>query len=789
MFHFGMEVLVEQVAVRPSVDEQRVEDLIVVALFRPNAVKDGADFAQALGLVDHPFESRQVQGADGSMGDVATQVLIVSKEPVLRRAVLGGRVREIGPAVFLLQRSLEHDSGCRGDDHHQQASRPPQETPALNRRHPNVVKATIGHAGCALEGAGGAIGDLFERVVGAADDDSILAAALLQSTNCAGDQARARKEPRSVTKFIFPCGMSRSGTTLLAAILDSHPRISMGYELLPAGLPTVAEMDQVLAESIAETTGDARPCADAIKTRGFGTLATFVKRCDRACVTPGELRAICRRLLDDGWDTVATIETRTRLSLAVVEVKMRKEGTSFGGFKINAPSIETFDAVIPGGRYIYIVRDPRDVVASHFANDFGRTIEHITRAWMQYTTRFRSFADAHADRAMLIRYEDLVRHPGRVLDRVFEKIGVPFSPDVLRFFESKASVHHSGHTNSDDLERDFYDTSIQRWARELTLEQIREVQAACDSLMPALGYELAPTAPSVPLKRLTRMAKRAAFSRKRRFYRDEYEEILGPYVDSHVNLTWREAAAGEQGRGRDILMIRHDVDHDYETALRMARWEEQRGLRATYCILHSAWYYGRLVDGRMQRSREVVELCRDLQSMGHEINLHNNFAVMALEHGLDAVAALKEELLFLRMHGIEVAGTSTHGDRLCRELAFRNYELFSESVYASRGGPRVVEHRGNRVELGAVSMSEFGLEYEAYDIPRDRYVTDSGGSLRVRQNTRGRGGLRRKELDRVFPYGEIVGTLTHPVWWDFQRDAPPGREARSLPELLAEGSR
>lgn len=52
-------------------------------------------------------------------------------------------------------------------------------------------------------------------------------------------------------RHVFACGMSRSGTTLLATILDSHPAISMGYELLPAGLPPLAESISLLREAVA----------------------------------------------------------------------------------------------------------------------------------------------------------------------------------------------------------------------------------------------------------------------------------------------------------------------------------------------------------------------------------------------------------------------------------------------------------------------------------------------------------------------------------------------------------
>jgi hypothetical protein len=73
-------------------------------------------------------------------------------------------------------------------------------------------------------------------------------------------------------------------------------------------------------------------------------------------------------------------------------------------------------------------------------------------------------------------------------------------------------------------------------------------------------------------------------------------------------------------------------------------------------------------------------------------------------------------------------------------------------------------------------MAEFGLDYEAMDIRRDLYMTDSGGNLRAARDARGSTG--RRESTEPSRYGRIVGLLTHPLWWDLQADAPAGRPFR-----------
>jgi len=216
--------------------------------------------------------------------------------------------------------------------------------------------------------------------------------------------------------------------------------------------------------------------------------------------------------------------------------------------------------------------------------------------------------------------------------------------------------------------------------------------------------------------------------------------------------------------------------------VKLARWEAEHGIRATYCVLHTAWYYGRFDGGRLlARSEDMVEACLEIQAMGHEINLHNNAVTVALRTGVDPYDVIEEELEYLRGRGLDIHGTSTHGDGLCHKLGYRNFELFSETA---PDGPRTLEHEGHRVTIGTRPMTEFGLTYEGYDLPRDVYITDSGGSLKVVAETPGRAGKSREEMSPPPPYRRVVGLLTHPCWWDLESQPPRGRDDIRYATLL-----
>lgn len=277
--------------------------------------------------------------------------------------------------------------------------------------------------------------------------------------------------------------------------------------------------------------------------------------------------------------------------------------------------------------------------------------------------------------------------------------------------------------------------------------------------MPEDGFEL--DARTIK-ENLTRINKRKIYTQA------DYLKLLTPYLDSHENITYAEYVTLEDTGDRKFLLIRHDVDHDNRTAIKLAEWEAERGIRATYCLLHTAWYYGTLVKGGYRHSKELIECATRLHELGHEINFHNNLIVTALNENLDPVELLKSELAFFREKlGIPITGTSTHGDGLCREYNFRNWELFKECCDDRFGGPREIKHRNKYgetvVKLGKYSMFDFGLEYEGYDVMRDIYHTDSGGNQRTIEKARGRRLFGRKDYSK----GQIVGVLTHPIWWDF----------------------
>lgn len=290
--------------------------------------------------------------------------------------------------------------------------------------------------------------------------------------------------------YIFPCGVSRSGTTLLATILDSHPGISLGYELVPAELPSPETMVALLERAWDESDGHVRRCGNLLKSRGEAALGTFVKRSFRTCVEPPELVELVQQLDHPADQPLRSTASRLELAMLVARQKRHKEGTTICGFKIGINEIALVEDRYAGARYVCTMRDPRDVVASQLKRGFDRSPVQIARSWAGYASQLHQWQRRANDRLCVIRYEELVTEPGRVLEGVFSHLGIAYDAAVLRFFDSKASVHQPGqsHANAEALRQDFFTSSIGQWSA-LPEADIRHIEDIAVDAMHQYGYE------------------------------------------------------------------------------------------------------------------------------------------------------------------------------------------------------------------------------------------------------------------------------------------------------------
>lgn len=580
--------------------------------------------------------------------------------------------------------------------------------------------------------------------------------------------------------MVFVCGLSRSGTTLLATALDAHPRIAMGYELLPPPIPDMANALDTFERTLQLTNGDLRQSVRVLRGPhpAAEKLGQWFMRCHRAGLDAGEIRDALRIGATSGRQSrCETFRERLSLATSAIDHVRRRTGALLAGFKLPGNRFHSYHKAFPAARFVGIIRDPRDTYLSQRRHEFVAGAGQFAGRWNAKVRALEEVTRAHPGSAVLLRYEDLVRDPESVLQRVFAMLDVDLTDDVLRFHESDATVFDSPHPETAHLRRGFTTDRIAGWRSLLGDDEAYTIRRRCRRAMSRLDYldgdRVSPDATGPAESTLAlhgKLTRQLAFRWKRRHSSAAYFTLLQPFLENHETMTMADYVRVDDVGDRQIALLRHDVDEDLDNALRMARWENERGLRATYFLRHSAWYYGRLIEDRILHTRELAGAIRQLTALGHEVGLHNDLLRIALQKHLDPYALLSRELDYFASLGVEVRGTAAHGHPFCHDNGFSNWEIFAESCGTRFGGPRTIslEVDGHRAEVavGERSMADFGLEYEAYEIGRDVYITDVGGTIRTERGGRGTREFGRLDRDR----GHVVIALTHPIWWKFPGD-------------------
>jgi hypothetical protein len=196
---------------------------------------------------------------------------------------------------------------------------------------------------------------------------------------------------------VFLVGAERSGTTLLRLMLDGHPRISWPCEFdfaldwpaaKPDAWPELVDFWSRLAES-----RQARSCRLVIRAElDFPLLVRSLR------------------------DQLAARTTKPILGVTVHRHYQR------------------LVQLWPDARFVYLVRDGRDVARSHVEMGWAGNVWAAAPVWREAEREWqRVCAEVPADRRIEIRYEELVRDPRLVLTRLCAFLGVEFAPEMLDY--------------------------------------------------------------------------------------------------------------------------------------------------------------------------------------------------------------------------------------------------------------------------------------------------------------------------------------------------------------------
>ena len=164
---------------------------------------------------------------------------------------------------------------------------------------------------------------------------------------------------------------------------------------------------------------------------------------------------------------------------------------------------------------VYIVRNPLDMIlsyASHYGDSIddaiggiarkdnsllggGDTVYQFLGTWSNHVL---GWSKARKFPVLTLRYEDMLKDPHDVFDRVVHHIGLPIDRDRLeravRFSDFKLLQEQERETsfveNSDNQKQFFRSGTADQWKTELTDDQVAQIIRDHGRVMKKFGYEV-----------------------------------------------------------------------------------------------------------------------------------------------------------------------------------------------------------------------------------------------------------------------------------------------------------
>lgn len=266
--------------------------------------------------------------------------------------------------------------------------------------------------------------------------------------------------------MLFVIGVPRSGTTLLRAMLDSHPELMCGPENpWLSHHPELPNLQNLVGHLSREPAG-AVACHEGVNR----------EQVDR-------LTAIFYREL---MNAAAEAQGKTRWADKTPK---------------NMLSVPFLRRLFPEARFLHLLRDGRDVALSTKAcrweklqlnNEYlPNTYANALKRWVSWLGRLE---EAHCPEShiLTIRYEELVTQPREVMTRVLDFAQLEWSDQVLSpyDYEHEAGPKQREGLSSYEAHERINDSSVGRWRNLLTAAEQQETLEIAGVTLESHGYEL-----------------------------------------------------------------------------------------------------------------------------------------------------------------------------------------------------------------------------------------------------------------------------------------------------------
>ena len=273
---------------------------------------------------------------------------------------------------------------------------------------------------------------------------------------------------------IFLVGCERSGTTLLRAMLNAHPRIAIPYEArrFSQAISWPSPWDYVFSREEVVIAVEEFLINRKVRFWQLEKAAVLEELgVSETCRYPDLLRAIYRAYA-------------------------KREGKPRWGDKTPANTFEVPRLIraFPEAQFLHIVRDGRDVYLSWLTVDWARyDLANAARQWAKWVRAAAQAGALGTDRYHVLRYEDLIARPHDTLRDVCRFLDEPFVEDMLRYPEQDGLVPVDHKPYHELLSRAPDRSRAYRWKQEMMRRDVRRFEHIAGPTLVTYGYEVSPS--------------------------------------------------------------------------------------------------------------------------------------------------------------------------------------------------------------------------------------------------------------------------------------------------------
>jgi hypothetical protein len=269
----------------------------------------------------------------------------------------------------------------------------------------------------------------------------------------------------------FCTGAAKSGTTLLARVLDQHPDIACiweSYAFTPRAEASIFN-----------------PASDRWRKHGFAEAD--VRRWAR--VWRAEPKALARRILRrlTGRHFLVTDCFRQTMPPALADFSRRCRAPVVGDkWPWYVEYLDEVLAVFPDARFVYNVRDPRGLWNSAQRFKGRNRGDELLDRMLDHDRHIAPYLEG--PNFCTIRYEDLVCYPEDTCKRLYGFLGCDFSPEYL-YYDPQADPYPDRWDWIPEASQQFDPWHTVKWKEQMSREDVRRITEHAGWFLEKYQYE------------------------------------------------------------------------------------------------------------------------------------------------------------------------------------------------------------------------------------------------------------------------------------------------------------